>query len=361
MNIVRPTAEQLNGTEAIIEGALNPIVQTQQTNPAEAGATDPAKSNESAAAPDINQILQEHLGADWGSLDKLKTIPEQLARLSQLTEENTNLQNRVKGAENPWANERVALFNSFVKETGIENYGLFDRISTFDPKAADPVDVLILADQMKDPSLVGKETALRALFNRKFPVDPASVAAEDVEINQLELQRAAREATQAILQAKEKIRVQSPEDRTARLQKERDDLTGAWTTALPTRMEELTSFDLFTQGEKDEKPEKAFSYVVTPEMRKELTDQTLQVMVQNNLPATEENFALAKSHAKNMLVLKHLPRMLSAYKTELLSEFTKNTDKAIHNPSGLKPNNDTPGGRDTVPDTDFRKQLSRAK
>lgn len=319
------------------------------------------KDNKGGGQPDTSFLKDIFTGdyADFVNLDRLKQIPTLLAERAKLTKDYSDLQARHQSLESPWANENVALLNSFVKQTGIDNFALFDKIRAFDPATADPVDVLVMQELINDPSFIGKEATIRAAINRDYPIDADNQKAEDNEINQFRLSKAAKAAATQITELKGKLRVEKPEDKSAQIAEARTKLKTDWTAALPKVFEKMEAIPLFSQGDKDEKPKQVFEYKLTPETKQALVQETLDVLVANDMPVTEESFAKAYNFAQNKMIMTQLPRMLSAYTTFMESEINKQKDKQFHNPSGLKENNDQAGGERTEGAYDNQRDVLR--
>ena len=85
-----------------------------------------------------------------------------------------------------FANDDIAKFNEFVRETGIKDVGVFNKINGTDVANMNDMDALVMQHIIENPTLAGKEPQVRKYFETKYNVDPAKVTAGELTQEELE-------------------------------------------------------------------------------------------------------------------------------------------------------------------------------
>ncbi|MFT7280532.1 MAG: hypothetical protein ACI9DM_000251 [Cyclobacteriaceae bacterium] len=160
----------------------------------------------------VQESLSKRFGADFGSLDVLE------GKYKQNTERLTELekQNKILGAKASasieWADESIAEYNTFAKETGIKSYPVFSRIKgiTKETVEAKPLDALITQKIIENPDFASDIDYLK----RRILKDYGFASTEEFEANEnpditMDIQFDAKNAFKKIEEYQAKIK--SPE------------------------------------------------------------------------------------------------------------------------------------------------------
>ena len=176
----------------------------------------------SAQAPNPSEIF----GENFKSWEDVKAIPLQLEELRGYKTKFEELSAR-PSAE--FADEEIAEFNAFVKNTGIKDYNSFKTIKGADENL-DPIEAFVLKTVIENPEFKGKEDMLRKKFIRDFGLDPSINEEEDIEMNKLTLKQKSKEVFDWLSDKKSKFSV--PKVDTEALKKANAEKRGKWAEAV---------------------------------------------------------------------------------------------------------------------------------
>ena len=123
----------------------------------------PPQRTDPAPAPQ-NDILKEIFGDRFKTVEEVKNanIVGQLDELDSLRRTKSDLEKQLSTKpQTNFVNDEVALYNEFVRETGISDYGVFKRLNAADVANMDPVDALVTRYVLEHPNLAGQEDKVR--------------------------------------------------------------------------------------------------------------------------------------------------------------------------------------------------------
>lgn len=141
-------------------------------------ASDPtAEPGSSPQAPAPKQISEAEIAKKYFGVEDFGVVSQDFKTLK---ERNALYENLVKEKANPFADDSVRNFNSFVKNTGVKDYGVFSKLSGFDEKTTSPLDAMVLAKIMKDPERMAPlESQIRARILSQYGVESEEELSQD--------------------------------------------------------------------------------------------------------------------------------------------------------------------------------------
>jgi hypothetical protein len=248
--------------------------------------------------PVINeeQILKDIFGEGHPkSFEEAKAIKvsERLTELRKLNEEHVrskseidHYKGRVSLMESPQF-LTATKFSNFAKETGIDDYGVFRKLETFDPVKLDDLQKVILLEYVK----YGEAGRSREEIMQQFKLgDYAESLEEDAakvekESDKKALKREALLAEKELSGYKEKITNFKPEfqDNSAEKKARQE----AWKEAPEKMLPFFTKIDLPITEVKGIKIDA--SYQITPEDQSEIKQEIKRIVESNDMELTQEN------------------------------------------------------------------------
>ncbi len=296
--------------------------------------------------------LNEIFGDRFKSVDELKEadIAGQLEELETLRQENESLKGEVENPTLGFADDNVALYNEFVKETGVRDYNLFSKLNGLNMESSDNLDVMVMSQVLKNPRLAGKEPLLRKNLERQYKVDPQLVEdgdldEEQLELNQLSLEDAAGDAKKSIAEIKEKLKLPekrevstpgskklSPEDRAK--------LEDGWGQVTKAIGDEWKSIPLTPEGAK----EPIIDYVIDDKVKADLIQQSKAYAIENQMELNEDNMKAVFGMMQRDFVTANLPKIIHSVANKVSSMTKEEVDAIYTNPSALNYNQGGSGG-----------------
>lgn len=189
------------------------------TPPATPPPTPPATPPADVPNPETirSAMLNEMFGEQFKTVEDVKNanIPASLQELATLRQKNQELDALVKAKpKHNFANDDIAKMNEFVRETGIKDVNIFNRINEVADVANMPdMDALILQHIIENPRLARKDPQeVRRYFETKYNVDPAKIETGDLtqdelNYNKMELEAQADKAKVKLQELKGKIKM----------------------------------------------------------------------------------------------------------------------------------------------------------
>jgi hypothetical protein len=266
---------------------------------------------------------------EWADPDKIVSLPERLRMAEQLAQENEELK---KKSSPSFANESVAKFNSFVSKTGISDFGVFQKLESFDPQTADAKDKLAMQMILENPSIAGKYSFDKVvkLVEKKFGIDSdLDPEDEEAQFGQMTLDLESAKADKYLNQIKESLgnynyQEQPKIDYSA--------IQNNWTPVVRSISDKFDKIEV----KFDEKSEGVdFEYHVNPADKSVIVDEVLNYLVQNGSEFSETNVKMAKDIIVNRFKVENFSKILSAFKAKLESDFVKTSTEKYNNASDL--------------------------
>ena len=305
-------------------------------------------------------MLNEMFGDQYKTVDEVKkaNISASLKERDELRQRVTELDALIKAKpKHQFANDDIAMMNEFVRETGIKDTTVFNKLNAADLANMSDIDVLSLNHVIGNPRLAGENPQeIRGYFERKYNVDKAKVEAGDLteqelKYNQMDMQAEADKARTKLLELKGKIKMpETPAD-------DPDKSSKKWTPEIETQQktvwtkvnekmgEEFAKIPITLKGAK----EPIINFVLPEETKKSILQNALDYAVSNQMEVNEANIQSIGSAMYSDILFTHREEIYHAIFERARSLSEEEILKVYHNPSSK--NTDTPppiGGDDKL-------------
>jgi hypothetical protein len=340
--------EQVTGVPGESEPGGDPPVGGNP--PAEPSGTPPPAGNPPATPPadpvpgQRDDILKEIFGDRFKTVDEAKqaNIASTLDEIESLRQAKIDLENRLSSKpKTNFANDEVALYNEFVKETGIKDYGVFSRVNSADVANMDPMEALVTKHVLDNPTLTGKEAQVRKYIEKKYNVDPDLVDEDELAINKIGMEADGASAKRSLQEIKEKLKVPE-ETQDPSTPKE---LTPEEKTTLQTGWGKIgesvsTAFGKLKIPIKNGK-EPLLDYEISESEQKEISDFIQKYAVENQMELNENNIRMVNTMVYNQLMINKIPDIVHSVFEKARSLTEEQVHSLYENPSPAR-NNDQP-------------------
>lgn len=352
--------EALKGIEGIdVNELMSQIGETppQKTEQPPAATTPPATTpppatpkptSEAGPKPDETGILKEIFGDQFTSVEDLKkiNIPERLKeaetlrqQIQALSAEKEQLSSKLSAKpKTSFANDDVALFNEFVRNTGIKSFDVFSRLNGADMANIDDMDAIVLSKLVDNPTLASKEPQLRKHIEKMFNVDPESVEEDDLEVNKIGLAEEGYKAKLKLQELKGKLKIpeQSPDEDSVNQKwtpEQETQVKTIWSTASRAMGEKLSQIPLYLPGSK----EPLTNFVVSEDVMKAIEAEAINNAVGKRMDANQENITSTAKFMYSEIIARNLDKILHTVFEKARSLTDKEVREKYHNPSPIKP------------------------
>jgi len=325
-----------------------------QTSTLKQPSTDSSSTSQQTTKPPEQQdaILKEIFGERFKTVEEAKkaNIAGLLDELESLRQAKSDLEKKL--SEKPkhnFANDEIALFNEFVKETGIRDYGVFQKINSVDPANMDPMDALVIRYILKNPSFAGKEAQVKKYFEKKYNIDPELVSEDELEINKVGMQAEGENAKMELKSLKEKLKVPqstvSSEPQKELTPEMKAELVSKWNDVGKRVSDVFSKIPIPIKG--TDSP--VVSYALSEDERREIEKFVTDYALENRMELNEANVNLVGRIVYGQIILGKLPEIVHS----VFEKARQMTEKEIHNlytnPSTQR-NKDLPENTVVVPD-----------
>lgn len=298
-------------------------------------------------------ILNEIFGDQYKTVEDVKkaNIPGSLQELATLRQKNQELDALVKAKpKHQFANDDIAKMNEFVRETGIKDVSIFNKLNASDLANMSDIDVLSLYHVIENPRLAGESPQeIRGYFERKYNVDKAKVEAGDLteqelKYNQMDLQIESEKVKAKLLELKGKIKMPeiSAEDASAK----------KWTPEIETKQKTVWSSVNEKMGEEFAKipivlkggKEPIINFVLPEETKKVMLQNALDYAVSNQMEVNEDNVKSVAGAMYSDILFTHREEIYHAIFERARSMTEEEILKVYHNPSKKNSDKSPSGG-----------------
>ena len=382
--------EALKGIEGVDPGEImrqitgEPAPENPPVNPQSAPPTagippaEPPKPSEAGSSPDATGILKEIFGDQFTSVDDLKkrNIPNALKEAEQLRQqheqllaENKDLSSKlsVKPKSN-FADDDVALYNEFVRETKIKSYDIFNRLNGTDLATMDPKEAIVLARLLEEPELAKMEPQLRRRVETTYNVDPERVDDDELEINKFRLAEDGIKARRTLQEFKSKLKLPEPDagsDPTPQWTPEQErELTTQWSAANKAMGEKLSKIPIYLPGPKDSKeaPAPFINFAIPEEMQRAIMKEATEMAINDRMGIDENSLTRIAKYMYSELILRNLDGIAHSIFEKARSLSDKEVRERYHNPTPLSGGDVPPAQRgDIDEDEEFQRKVFDAE
>lgn len=318
---------------------------------------DPVPPVADPASPPHGEFLKEIFGDRFKTVDEAKqaNIVGSLDEVASLREANADLTTKLDAKpKTNFANDEVALFNEFVKETGTRDYGVFNKINSAEVATMDSMEALVTKYVLDHPEQSGKEPMIRKYFEKKYSVDPDQVDEADLEVNKLGMDADGASAKKALQEIKDKLKVpeptQEPSEPKEMTPEAKATLETGWNNVGKNVSSALSKLQVPIKNGK----EPLLDYEVSESEQKEITEFVQKYAVENQMELNETNVRTVSTMVYNQLMINKLPEIVHSVFEKARSMTEEQVHSVYSNPSPER-NNDTPPGTPDTVQTDAEK------
>lgn len=322
---------------------------TPETPPAEEGAGTPPADTGTQPPADENTLLKEIFGDRFKTVEEAKKeVPTVFQQLEDLRREKEELENKLQQKpKTAFADDEIALYNEFVKKTGVKNYDLFRRLSTQDLSQMDDLDKMVLKRVLDNPALIGKEDMVKSYFRKKYGLLEDQYEPEEIEVNKVALTMDATEAAKELQKIKEELKVPEPEQVKEISPEEKAKMSEDWKKVGALVVEKIKTIPLPVTGKKDP----LLNFEIPEEQIKGMEQEIANYAVKNGLELNDQNIKAVGNMMYNMAVMANLDKIVKTVFEKARSLTEEEVHALYENPAPIQ-NNDTPpkGGEPQMTD-----------
>jgi hypothetical protein len=304
----------------------------------------PGEPGSDAAATDI---LKEIFSDQFTTVEDLKKadIPNKLKELETLRQQNQTLLSEkeeltgklnVKPKSN-FVNDDIALYNEFVRHTGIKSFDVFNKIQSADVANINYMDALVLQRMIENPDLAGQETRVRKYLEKKYNVDPEIITdPEELEENKIGLAEDGARARTKLSELKGKVKIPEPDSNDSGAspkwtpEKETEAKKG-WGTVNETMGTTLANIGIPMKGMK----EPIVNFVIPEEAKKAMVAKAIDYAVSNRMEINQDNMKVVAKFMYSEYILQHLDQISHSIFEKARSLTQEEILKLYHNPTPL--------------------------
>jgi hypothetical protein len=309
------------------------------------------------ASPPHDGFLKEIFGDRYKTMDEAKSanIGATLDEAISLREANADLTAKLDAKpKTNFATDEVALFNEFIRETGTNNYGVFNKINNADVATMEPMEALVTKYVLDHPEQSGKEPQIRKYFEKKYNVDPDQVDEDDLAVNKIGMEADGATAKRNLQELKEKLKVpEAPEDPAKPKEmtpEAKATLKTGWNNVGKNVSTALSKLKVPIKNGKDP----LLDYEISEAEQGEITEFVENYAVENQMELNETNVKTISTMVYNQLMINKLPDIVHSVFEKARSLTEEQVHSIYSNPSPAR-NIDTPPGTPPVQQTDQEK------
>jgi len=346
-------AKQIAGKNLKEEKPTEPVSSNVESkedkNIKEQGKVEDKKEIQQDAEAIRAAMLNEMFGEQFQTVEDVRkaNIPAQLKELDNLREKVQQLEAQLKEKpKHSFANDELAKFNEFVRDTGIKSFDVFSELNSKDIASMDDMDALVLFDLTEDPKHINNRQRVRKYFERKYDVDKAKVEAgemtqEEYDANMFNLEVDARKAKAELQKLKDKIKMpEIPEEKpelkewTPEIKQKQKEV---WSKVCSSALEQLTNVPI-RMNDKDgnviEKP--LINYVLPEKSKVDILNRTIDYIIGNQIEVNEKNVKDVIQNIYSDIILNNFGNIMYAVFDYIRGMTEKEILETYHNPSPMK-------------------------
>lgn len=313
-------------------------------------------------------ILKEIFGDQFTTVEDLKksNIPVRLKEIDALRQQNEALlaeKEELTGKlgakpKHNFANDDIALYNEFVKTTGIKNFDVFNKINVAEVANMDYMNALVLQRMIENPELANQEVRVRKYLEKKYNVDPEQITdTEELEENKIGLAEDGARAKTKLLDLKGKLKLPEPDSSDSGAspkwtpEKETQVKTG-WGTVSQTMGTQLANIGIPMKGMK----EPIVNFAIPEEAQRTMITDAVNYAVSNRMEINKDNMTAVAKFMYSEYILQNLDQISHSIFEKARSMTQDELLEKYHNPSGLGNGDKPPFSKSDVLDDDAKRQ-----
>lgn len=339
-------------TPATVETPTTPVetpaAETPVETPAETPATPAAPAEQST--PPINEleIINRTLGTNYQSLDEVTALKTELAEIPNYKEIKTKFETAPPKPK--FATPQIEELNNFTAATNIADLSVLQSMKRhINTEAKDPIEALVIAEIIKDPTLAEDRDMLRKSIQRQYNLemdedaDPAQEQAR-VDLEKFNLKREANKANALIDETMGKVKSYTealPPDTTQETKLKTAADQKLWDeTVADNKFKELfksveVSVPLGKTSTGVDLGSEVIKYELSAEQQARL-DASIKTSISSGLEYSQKNIDTIISAHKNVAILENLDSIIQKAVNSAVAKAELEKEKEIHNPSSAK-------------------------
>lgn len=340
------------------EAAEAPKAEEAPVSAAPVENANPSEPAPSVASPEDYSWIYEVAGIE--EKDPVKAKETLLSRTKEYQEKIDLLS---KAPTRTFHNENIRLFNDFVAETGVDDYGLFKKVQSLDVSNADDVerlvDVIVTREIFEKPELASVKDALTRKLLDEYSVETDEDSTDSeialAKLKKHELFSKAKEAQDRFSEVVTKIKGNEPKPIDAEaLKVEKMERIKKWEPIINQNVETLKigvpKFES-KDGQIKYLDEKVLETNFDPQDKAEYNQWVRAWLEANNVPEpTNEMLEQAHSFSYQQVVFNKIPQLVAdAYAKGVAEEAKKHLIQS-DNPSALRVEQKVSGTGDSLSD-----------
>lgn len=338
--------------------------------------TDPPKSDPPKSDPPKTEVpdpeairaamLNEMFGEQYKTVEDVKkaNIPGAFQELDSLRRRTKELETQLQAKpKTQFVNENLAKMNEFIRETGIEDVGIFNRLNASDVANMDSIDALVLQHIVDNPSLAGKEPQVRKYIETRYNVDPKKVESgdltqEDLEVNLIGVASEGAKAKTKLAELKAKIKMPKPPKEepgegvkpkwTAEIETQQKSV---WTKVGDEMVKTFANLPIRAKGFKDP----IANFVIPEEEKAGILKAVIDYIASNQMEANEANIKSVAASMYTKIKEDHFEDIIHTVIERVRTMSEKEYLEAYHNPSKKKNDDVAPGSEELTDDAKLKR------
>lgn len=347
-------------------------LKKEKTSKIDPPKADPPKIDVPDPEAIIAAKLNETFGERFKSWEDLKNanIPEALQERETLRQKNLELETQLKAKpKTQFVNEDIAKLNEFIRETGIKDVGIFNRLNATDVANMNDIDALVFQHIIENPSLAGKEPQVRRYIETKYNVDASKVETGDLtqdelDINLIGVTSEGARAKAKIQELKGKIKMPEPTkddipegERAKWTPEEATQQKASWERVSSKIGEKFSTIAIPVKGGTGP----IINFAIPEESKKAVLKTVSDYVMNNQMEVNEANVTAVAQMAYSDLIMGNFEQIIHTVSEYVRGLSQEEYLKIYHNPSPNK-NTDTPsGGGEELSDEAKRERAFRAE
>ncbi len=300
------------------------------TPPANEGGTPPTPPEGGTPPPtppapqEPGLVLKDILGEEWADVEKAKTLP---AKLKELQEQAS------RTVLPSYADEDTAMYDQFVRSTKIKDFGLFNKIKSFDSATTDALDTLVMKRIIDNPKLMGFEDKIKNDLTKQYSVDERLEDEDTLKYNRIKLEEDATAAKTAISSLKESISKFDPKSQEETKTLAATQLKEAWKPVLQGIDQSFKQLNAkISIGEGDKAQNFDVNVDIPAEIKPQIMAEVDSFIQQYNIPNNEQGQQAVNEFMESRALLLNKKAVFSSIWGQAVAAATKAINSGIHNP-----------------------------
>jgi hypothetical protein len=228
------------------------------------------------------------------------------ADLNEFKELKAKYEKLATGSTADFADESVAEFNAYVKNTGNKDYTAFLQLKNAS-EDLDPIEAMVLRATIQNPEYKGKEEFLRNKLMKDNGLDPNVFDSEEIEFNKIALKDKSKEVFDWLKDNKNKLGAAKVDSETAKQAK-----VLAETKWLEIANEKIGAKSKLTiPTYQDGKIVPFTEFEIKPELASQYKTAFAKMMSESNYEVNSKNVEVMEQEFNNRFIVNNLPQIMA--------------------------------------------------